>query len=99
MTEPRLDFRVAPGGALRGRVRVPGDKSVSHRAVLLGGIARGTTTIQGFLEGEDTLATLAALGEMGIPFELKTCGSRCQEQQYCCNRLYFHGSFPSCRKV
>ena len=70
MTEPRGDhlrFRVSPGGQLVGRLRVPGDKSISHRAVMLSALAEGTTEIHGFLEGEDALATLAALQAMGIP--------------------------------
>ena len=50
---------------LAGRVRVPGDKSISHRALMFGGLAMGDTTIQGLLEGEDVLATAAALTEMG----------------------------------
>ncbi|MGH8566474.1 MAG: 3-phosphoshikimate 1-carboxyvinyltransferase [Gammaproteobacteria bacterium] len=54
------------GGVLRGRVRVPGDKSISHRAVILGAIAEGVTEVEGFLEGEDTLATLAAFRSLGV---------------------------------
>ena len=61
-----LHFLVAPGGRLSGRVRVPGDKSVSHRAIMLGAIADGTTDISGFLEGADSLATLAAFRAMGV---------------------------------
>ena len=67
MSERR--YRVAPGGRLRGEIRVPGDKSVSHRAVLLGGIAHGTTKITGFLESADCLATLAAMRLMGVRVE------------------------------
>lgn len=70
MTEPSEDhlrFRIIPGGQLTGRLRVPGDKSISHRAVMLSALAEGTTEIHGFLEGEDALATLAALRAMGIP--------------------------------
>jgi 3-phosphoshikimate 1-carboxyvinyltransferase len=59
-------FSIQPGGHLRGSVRVPGDKSVSHRAIMLGGIAQGRTEVNGFLEGEDTLATLAAFRAMGV---------------------------------
>ncbi len=59
-------MRVAPGGSLAGRLRVPGDKSISHRAVMLGGIAGGITEVRGFLEGEDALHTLAALRELGV---------------------------------
>lgn len=66
MTEVRLDYRVAPGGALRGRLRVAGDKSISHRAVMLGALAVGDTRITGLLEGEDVLCTLAAFRAMGV---------------------------------
>jgi 3-phosphoshikimate 1-carboxyvinyltransferase len=57
---------VSPGGSLRGRIRVPGDKSISHRAIMLGAIADGVTEVSGFLEGEDSLATLAAFRAMGV---------------------------------
>ncbi len=59
-------FIVEPAGAVRGSLRVPGDKSVSHRALMLGAIAEGTSRISGFLPGEDCLATLAAIRAMGI---------------------------------
>jgi 3-phosphoshikimate 1-carboxyvinyltransferase len=62
-------FEVRAGGRLRGRIRVPGDKSISHRALMLGAIADGITEIEGFLEGEDTLATLAAFRAMGVRIE------------------------------
>lgn len=62
----RLTFEASPGNALRGRLRVPGDKSISHRALMLGAIAEGVTEVSGFLEGEDTLATLAAFRAMGV---------------------------------
>ena len=64
-----ISYHVNPGGVLRGRFRVPGDKSVSHRALMLGAIARGDTRISGFLQGEDTLATMAAFREMGVAIE------------------------------
>ncbi|MER2529644.1 MAG: 3-phosphoshikimate 1-carboxyvinyltransferase [Candidatus Competibacter denitrificans] len=67
MTE--LNFVVEPSGALRGRLRVPGDKSISHRAIMLGALADGATTISGFLEGEDCLATLRAFRAMGVRIE------------------------------
>ena len=57
--------RFAPAGALVGRIRVPGDKSISHRAIMLGGLAVGETRVSGLLEGEDVLATAAALRAMG----------------------------------
>lgn len=61
-----LSYHVAPGGQLQGRLRVPGDKSVSHRSIMLGAIADGRTEVDGFLEGEDSLATLAAFRAMGV---------------------------------
>jgi len=61
-----MEFRVEPGGVLTGRLRVPGDKSISHRAVMLGAVAEGITEVTGFLEGEDSLATLAAFRAMGV---------------------------------
>ncbi|MGE5626184.1 MAG: 3-phosphoshikimate 1-carboxyvinyltransferase [Bacillota bacterium] len=61
-----LDYRIEPGGQLQGRLRVPGDKSISHRALLLGAIAEGETRIEGFLPGADCLATLAALRALGV---------------------------------
>ena len=64
-----LSFVVEPGGALRGRVRVPGDKSISHRAIMLGALAEGCTAISGFLEGEDCLATLQAFRAMGVAID------------------------------
>jgi 3-phosphoshikimate 1-carboxyvinyltransferase len=57
------------GGRLRGRVRAPGDKSISHRVLMLGAIAEGVTEVEGFLEGEDTLATLAAFRSLGVAVE------------------------------
>lgn len=64
-----LRMRVAPGGRLGGRLRVPGDKSVSHRAVILGAVAEGVTTAAGLLEGEDVLATVAAMRALGVSIE------------------------------
>ncbi len=64
-----IDYHVAPGGALRGEIRVPGDKSISHRAIMLGSIAEGCTEIEGFLEGEDALATMDAFRSMGVSIE------------------------------
>ncbi len=57
--------------ALKGVIIVPGDKSISHRALMLGSIANGQTHIRGFLAGEDCLATLAALRQMGVNIEQK----------------------------
>ncbi len=62
-------YIVAPGGRIEGQITVPGDKSISHRALMLGGIAEGVTDITGFLAGEDCLATLRALQAMGVRIE------------------------------
>ncbi|MDH3559857.1 MAG: 3-phosphoshikimate 1-carboxyvinyltransferase [Gammaproteobacteria bacterium] len=62
-------FSVAPGGRLQGRLRVPGDKSISHRSIMLGSLAEGETRVTGFLEGDDSLATLAAFKAMGVLIE------------------------------
>ena len=58
MTSTRIDYRVQPGGTLSGTLRVPGDKSMSHRCVMLGALAEGVTQVTGLLEGEDVLSTL-----------------------------------------
>ncbi|MCB1626333.1 MAG: 3-phosphoshikimate 1-carboxyvinyltransferase [Xanthomonadales bacterium] len=65
----RLDWRVEPCGPLLGEMAIPGDKSVSHRAIMLGSLAEGVTTIDGFLEGEDTLATAAIFAQLGVRIE------------------------------
>ncbi len=62
-------FTVNPGGHLSGQLRVPGDKSISHRSIMLGSLAEGVTRVSGFLEGEDSLATLAAFRAMGVQIE------------------------------
>ncbi len=64
-----LQFVVAPGGRLQGTLRVPGDKSISHRSIMLGALAEGVTGITGFLEGADSLATLNAFRAMGVDIE------------------------------
>jgi len=64
------------GRPLSGRLRVPGDKSISHRAVMLGALAEGTTRITGFLEGEDTRATAAILQRLGVRIEAPGDGER-----------------------
>lgn len=60
---------VRAGGKLSGRIRVPGDKSISHRSIMLGALAEGVTEVTGFLEGEDNLATLRAFRSMGVSIE------------------------------
>ena len=56
-------------GPLNGSIKVPGDKSISHRSIMLGSIADGVTRVSGFLEGEDSLATLSAFRDMGVKIE------------------------------
>ena len=72
----RLDWRSGPAGPLQGSVRVPGDKSVSHRSLMLSALADGTSRIRGFLEGEDTRATAAVLAQLGVRIETPTDGER-----------------------
>jgi len=62
-------FLAQPGGKLTGSIRVPGDKSISHRSIMLGSLAEGVTNVTGFLEGEDSLATLNAFKAMGVKIE------------------------------
>lgn len=66
MNEQSTSYTVAPGGRLQGRIRVPGDKSISHRAIMLGALAEGVTRVSGFLMGADNLATLEAFRAMGV---------------------------------
>jgi 3-phosphoshikimate 1-carboxyvinyltransferase len=62
-------YTAAPSAAVSGAVTVPGDKSVSHRSLLLSAIATGTSEIDGFLPSEDCLASLAALRSLGVQIE------------------------------
>jgi 5-enolpyruvylshikimate-3-phosphate synthase len=64
-----ITFQVQPGGKLQGEARVPGDKSMSHRSIMLGSLAEGVTHVKGFLEAEDALATLQAFRDMGVAIE------------------------------
>lgn len=61
-----MQYLISPGGELRGSLRAPGDKSISHRAVMLGSIARGTTRVSGYLDSADVRATLGAVQAMGV---------------------------------
>lgn len=65
----RQSFRAAPGGRLSGSLRVPGDKSISHRSIMLGAIADGVTRVSGFLEGADALSTMNAFRALGVTIE------------------------------
>ncbi|MDI1253465.1 3-phosphoshikimate 1-carboxyvinyltransferase [Thermomonas sp.] len=73
---PVAGWIAGPGSALQGEVIVPGDKSVSHRAIMLGAIAEGVTRIVGFLEGEDTRATAAIFRQLGVHIEAPSDGVR-----------------------
>ncbi|MFM6829865.1 MAG: 3-phosphoshikimate 1-carboxyvinyltransferase [Novosphingobium sp.] len=66
--------RFTATGPLRGRIRVPGDKSISHRSIMLGALAVGETRVTGLLEGEDVLSTAAAMRAMGATIERDTDG-------------------------
>ena len=65
----RRDWIASPGAPLRGEITVPGDKSISHRAVMIGALADGVTRVDGFLEGEDTRATAAIFERLGVRIE------------------------------
>jgi len=64
-----VTFQLTPGGVLHGALRVPGDKSISHRAVMFGALAQGVTEVEGFLTGEDCLRTMQAFQAMGVQIE------------------------------
>lgn len=66
---PMRPRRFLPAGPLKGKIRVPGDKSISHRSIMLGALAVGETRVTGLLEGEDVLATAAAMRAMGASVE------------------------------
>ena len=68
-------LEAAPSANLKGTIKVPGDKSISHRAIMLGGLSVGHTHITGLLEGEDVLATAAALSAMGATVTKQDDGS------------------------
>ena len=57
---------IKPAASIKGEITVPGDKSISHRSIMLGAIANGTTTVRGFLRGGDNMATMGAFRSMGV---------------------------------
>jgi len=63
------DFVASPGNSLSGVITIPGDKSISHRAIIMGSIANGVTKVSGFLEGNDSLATMKSFQQMGVGIE------------------------------
>ena len=64
-------FTCSPGEKVSGTIRVPGDKSISHRSIILSSIATGVSHISGFLQGEDSLNTIRAFQQMGVEIERK----------------------------
>ncbi|GAA0706913.1 3-phosphoshikimate 1-carboxyvinyltransferase [Dokdonella soli] len=72
----RVDWISHPAGPLRGDVVVPGDKSISHRAIMLAALAEGISHVSGFLEGEDTRATAAIFRAMGVAIETPSASQR-----------------------
>ena len=69
MNTKNVIFKMKAGGNVNGSIRVAGDKSISHRSIMLGALANGVTDVEGFLEGEDSLATLQAFRDMGVVIE------------------------------
>ncbi len=67
-------YTIKPVSKLRGCITPPGDKSISHRALMLGSLAEGITTVNGFLRGQDCLSTLSALKSLGV--EIEDCGDK-----------------------
>lgn len=74
MNTRQVTYYLQPGGSVQGRIRVPGDKSISHRSIMLGSLAEGITEVEGFLEGEDSLATLQTFRDMGVVIEGPVAG-------------------------
>ena len=62
-------YNITPSNTVTGVISIPGDKSISHRSIMLGSLAEGVTQVTGFLEGEDALATLQAFRDMGVTIE------------------------------
>lgn len=77
-------MRISPVKRLSGEIHVQGDKSISHRAVIIGSIASGTTTVTNFLTSEDCLATMKAFKSMGIPID-----------EFDSNKLKIYGKGPN----
>lgn len=69
-----MELKVNPTGRLRGELVIPGDKSISHRAIILGSLAKGKTLVRGLLEAEDCLNTIKAFQAMGVKIIKKSPG-------------------------
>ncbi len=72
MSVTEMRNKIAPTRGLKGEVTIPGDKSISHRSIMLGSIALGTTEITHFLEGADCLSTIDCFRKMGIEIEVES---------------------------
>ena len=68
MTSKKLEYRQP---ALNGTIRIPGDKSVSHRSIMFGAIAEGTTTVEGFLQSDDCLSTIDCFQKLGVNISIE----------------------------
>lgn len=68
-TAMSASYIITPSNTVSGTITIPGDKSISHRSIMLGSLATGVTQVTGFLEGEDALATLQAFRDMGVSIE------------------------------
>ena len=90
-------MRIDPAAAIRGDIAVPGDKSVSHRALLLGAIADGESEIEGFGTSKDTLSTAAAVRALGAGVEVE--GDRVRVQGVGLRGLKEPGGPLDCRFV
>ncbi len=73
---PSMRYTLTPGSALLGELQVPGDKSISHRAMMFASLASGESVISGFLEGEDTRATALAMSHLGVKMVVPKLGER-----------------------
>ncbi len=80
-----MDLVVKNGGVLNGEVRIPSDKSISHRAIILGSIAHGKSLLHGFLKSKDCLATLHAMQQLGVHIE------NVSSQTICVHGVGLHG--------
>ena len=76
MSDPHSYWIATSGSALHGEITVPGDKSISHRAVMFAALADGSSRIDGFLEGEDTRATAQIFAQMGVRVETPSASTR-----------------------
>src|SRR3569833_717681 len=91
MSKSLAKYLAGPGGVVQGELTVPGDKSLSHRSLMLGGIAEGVTDVTGFLAGEDCLSTLRSLQAMGVRIE------RPEEQHVIVHGVGLHGLKPAAK--